>query len=303
MRRIVKTLVVALILVSSIAVIFGYRTVVSMEVERVTDDVHVIYGFGGNVGVLRTGSGAVVVDTMTFRFQGRQILERSDAIAGPVRAIVNTHYHGDHTHGNPAFASGGKVVATRRTLAYMLTIDTAYWMGDTAHTLPNETFDEEHELRLGDKTIRLIHPGPGHTDGDLVVLFVEDRVLHAGDLFFNDFYPGIDLEAGGSVRDWVVTLDRVLELDFDAVIPGHGPVGSREDLLDFQRFLQQLAAVAEQAASDGLTLEETLVWANLDADAGYREIWVPFVVHLNRDFVLRRAWEEATGNFQRIKVR
>lgn len=302
MRRIAALLFVVIALTASVGIIYTYEEIVSMRVERVTDDVHVIFGLGGNVGVLRTDEGSVVVDTMAFRLQGRRIRELADDLAGPPRAIVNTHYHLDHTHGNPAFASGIKVVATERTLAYMDAYDASYWEGGASGTLPNEVFENEHELRLGGKTVRLLRPGRGHTDGDLVALFVEDRVVHMGDLFFNGCYPGIDLEAGGSVREWAATLDRVFDLEFDVVIPGHGPVSDRAGLREFQHFIRQLAELGAQAARAGLTLEETQARALLDADAGYEVIAIPFLIRLDREFVIRRAWEEATGNVRRAKL-
>jgi glyoxylase-like metal-dependent hydrolase (beta-lactamase superfamily II) len=302
MRRIAAAVFVVIALIVSVGVIYAYQEVVSMHVERVTDDVHVIFGLGGNVGVLRSGEGAVIVDTMTFRLQGRRIRELAEDLAGSPQAIINTHYHFDHTHGNPAFASGIRVVATERTLAYMEAFDASYWESGASGTLPNETFEDERELRVGDKTVRLIRSGRGHTDGDLVALFVEDRVVHMGDLFFNGRYPNIDLEAGGSVREWAATLDRVLELEFDVVIPGHGPVTDRAGLREFQRFIRQLAELGAQAARAGLSLEETQARALLDADAGYQVIAIPFVIRLDREFVIRRAWEEATGNVRRVEL-
>lgn len=302
MARIVGLLVALVLVAASLAGIYAYQQVSSFEVARVTDDVHAIYGLGSNVGVLRTTEGSVVVDTMTFAMQGREIRERAEALAGPVQALVNTHYHLDHTHGNPAFSSGQDVYATERTRAYLDALDAEYWSGDAAGTLPGRTFTGEHTVRLGNKTVRLIHPGRGHTDGDLVVLFVEDRVLHTGDLFFNGRYPNIDLEAGGSVQDWSATIDRILELDFDHVIPGHGPVTDADGLRAFQRFIAQLAEVGREAEQSGRSLEETLANATLDADAGYDVMAIPFVLRLDRDFVVRRAWEEATGNFQRVSL-
>jgi glyoxylase-like metal-dependent hydrolase (beta-lactamase superfamily II) len=302
MRRIAVLLFAAIALIASVGAIYAYQEIVSMRVERVTEDLHVIFGQGGNVGVLRTGEGAVIVDTMTFRLQGRRIRELADDLAGPPQVIINTHYHFDHTHGNPAFASGMKVVATERTLAYMDAFDASYWEGAASGTLPNEVFEDEHELRVGGKTIRLIRPGRGHTDGDLVALFVEDRAIHMGDLFFNGRYPNIDLEAGGSVREWAETLDRVFALDFDIVIPGHGPVTDREGMRKFQHFIRQLAELGSQAARAGLSLEETQARALLDADAGYEVIAIPFVLRLDREFVIRRAWEEATGNVRRVEL-
>jgi len=302
MARIAGTIVGVLLLLAGIGAIYVYQQVASLEVARVTDDLHVIYGLGSNVGVLRTGEGSVVVDTMTFTLQGREIRERAEELAGPVRAIVNTHYHLDHTHGNPAFASGLTVVSTAKTRAYLDALDADYWQGDAAGTLPNQTFEDEHVISLGGKTVRLLHLGRGHTDGDLVAHFVEDRVVHTGDLFFNGRYPNIDLEAGGSVREWSATIDRILELDFDRVIPGHGPLTDADGLREFQRFMQQLGDISRDAARSGRSLEETQANAVLDADAGYDVMAIPFVMRLDRDFVVRRAWEEGTGSFERVKV-
>jgi glyoxylase-like metal-dependent hydrolase (beta-lactamase superfamily II) len=302
MARIAGWLAAGAVVVAALIAIYVYGQLTTLEVVRVTDDVHVIHGLGSNVGVLRTDAGSLVVDTMTFQMQGREIRERARSLAGPVQVVVNTHYHFDHTHGNPAFAPGLEVISTGRTLAYLDVLDADYWRGDAAGTLPNATFEDERSLALGGKTIRLIHPGRGHTDGDLVALFVEDRVVHVGDLFFNGRYPNIDLEAGGSVREWSATIDRILELDFDHVIPGHGPVTDRDGLRGFQRFMQQLAAVAEASARDGVSLADHQARAPLDADAGYEAIGIPFVMRLDREFVLRRAWEEANGAFERIQL-
>jgi glyoxylase-like metal-dependent hydrolase (beta-lactamase superfamily II) len=304
MKKTLRRTIVVAVLAIAVALIFGYRRATELEVVEVTNDVHAIYGFGSNVGVLSTDRGAVVVDTMTFRAQGARILEAAEKLSrGPVQALVNTHYHMDHTHGNPAFPSGTAIVATDKTLAYLKQVDGDYWQGAAAGTLPNQTFRNEHVLKVADKTVRLIHPGRGHTDGDLVVLFVEDRVLHTGDLFFNGRYPNIDLEAGGSVREWVATIDRVLQLDFDRVIPGHGPVTDREGLRQFQTFMRQLAEVGEQAMRNGWTLEQAEREAKVDADAGYEVLSIPFVMRLDREFAVRRAWEEATGKVERIQVR
>ncbi len=296
MARILGGIVAVLLLIAAVGAIYVYGRVNSIESERVTDDVHMISGLGGNVGVLRTEIGAVVVDTMTFRMQGDRIRERAEQlVGGPVQVVINTHYHLDHTHGNPAFPAQTRVVSTKRTLEHLRHFDGAYWEGAAAERLPNETFTERHEMKIGGKTIRSYHLGRGHTDGDLVVLFVEDRVLHTGDLVFNGRYPNIDLEAGGSVRAWDGTIERMLGLDFDRVIPGHGPVTDREGLRDYQRFVRQLWSVAERAAKEGQSLAKTQATAELTADAGFETMVIPFVMRLDREFVLRRAWEEATG--------
>ena len=107
--------------------------------------------------------------------------------------IINTHYHSDHTHGNPGFPEGIRVVSTARTLQHLQNRDGDYWQEEAAGLLPNETFRDIKVIRMGGKTVSMVHPGRGHTDGDLVVHFAEDNAIHAGDLFFNKYYPNIDL--------------------------------------------------------------------------------------------------------------
>ena len=291
---------VSLTLFVLVLLLVGYifTEVRSIEVEQLSDDLYVLRGMGGNTSVLRTDAGAVVVDTMTFTLQGDRIRELAKELTGADSVLlINTHYHLDHTHGNPAFEPGTRVLSTSRTLSHLKALDAEFWSGDAARLLPNETFDDRQTLRIGGKTIQLIHPGPGHTDGDLVVLFEDEQVIHMGDLYFNHHYPNIDLEAGSSVQQWPGTLDRVLELDFERAIPGHGATTGRDGISHFRTFLSQLGEIARDAAASGASVEEMQATDRFTADAGFEEIRFFLPIGLNREFVLRRAWEETTGNF------
>ncbi len=300
MKKIILWGVAVLLVVAAGFVFYLRADMQKFTVTQVTPDLHMISSeWGGNVGVLKTGAGTVIVDTMTFTMQGRIIRAMAEEITGePVTMIINSHYHMDHTHGNPAFDAGTRVVATERTLHHLQELDSGHFSGDAAALLPNETFTVEDSLVIGDKTIRVIYPGRGHTDGDLVVLFEEDRVLHTGDLFFNKHYPNIDLEAGGSVVVWGDTLDKLFELPFDQVIPGHGALSDAEGMRQFQTFIRELAEVGSYAASINGSLEDTLVNGRLTADAGYVPITFGPTMSLDREFVMQRAWEEATSNFE-----
>jgi glyoxylase-like metal-dependent hydrolase (beta-lactamase superfamily II) len=298
MARVMGYAAAGVVLLAGMGAILLYGQITSFDAVSVGDDVSAIHGRGGNVAILATERGAVIVDTMGFLIQARQIRELAETLGrGPTQVIVNTHYHWDHTHGNPAFAAGARIVSTRATLDALRAWDAEYWDGEAGARLPNETFEDQHEMKIGGKTIRSYHLGRGHTAGDLVVLFVEDRVLVAGDLFFNGVYPNIDLESGGSVREWVTSLDRALALDFDRVIPGHGPVSDRAGLEGFRDFLRELWRVGVEAAAEGRSLDDTLDTAKLD-DRGFAVFAIPFMMRRDRDFVIRRAWEEATGAVQ-----
>lgn len=293
----------ALLLFVVVVAVFAVYLIIQvrqLDVEQITDDLHIIRGVGGNTSVLRTDQGAVVVDSMTFPMQGRLIRAKVEALTGqPVALLINTHYHLDHTHGNPGFDSGTSVVATERTLSHLKVLDTDFWEGDAALLLPNDTFSDRKQFQLGNKTVTVIHPGRGHTDGDLIVWFEEDNAVALGDLFFNRHYPNIDLEAGGSVQAWPATLDNALALNAEVIIPGHGATTDQQGLRDFQRFMAELATLGKTAAENNESLEKMLTDSPLSADAGYEPITMAGIpIGLNRKFVLRRAWEEATGNVE-----
>ena len=290
--RTLMWLAAGLVALLAVAGLWLFSAVRSLEVEQVTDDVFVIRGMGGNVGVLRTGEGAVIVDTMTFPFQGERIRERAEELTGePVAIVINTHYHSDHTHGNPAFAPGTRVVATKATLHHLKTLDADFWQGEAAENLPNETIERAKQIKLGDKTIRVFYLGNGHTNGDLVAWFMEDRVVHLGDLFFHRHYPRIDVEAGGSAIEWGDTLDQVFALDFDHVIPGHGATTNEAGLRQFQAFMRQLAEVGEETKT--LPLERAIAEAKLSEDAGYEPLEPAWLLGLTREAAIEQAWQEA----------
>ncbi len=295
-----KKCILAVILLLVIFVIYILLNIRSLTVETISQDIHVIRGMGGNTTVLNTDAGAVVVDSMTFKMQGSLIRKKAEELTGKdVVLLVNTHYHLDHTHGNPGFKPGTQIVSTERTLSHLLALDAKNWQGDAADLLPNDTFTDRRTFALGNKTITVLHPGKGHTDGDLVVLFEEDKTLVMGDLFFNHHYPNIDLEAGGSVQAWPATIDTVLKLDFNRVIPGHGNTTDRNGLSAFKDFMSQLAKIGRSAATQDITLENVLTSTELTTDANYHPIkFAGISLGLDREFVLRRAWEESTKNFE-----
>jgi cyclase len=300
MKKILLSVIVVLLIAGIVTTVVLREDMADMQAVQLTPDLHMLTNpYGGNVAVLKTGAGAVIVDTMTLGLQGRAIQAKAEELTGePVVAIINSHYHLDHSHGNPAFPPGTRVIATQRSLHHLKQLDADTFSGEAAQLLPNETFADEHSLTIGNKTLRLLRPGRGHTDGDLVVLFVEDKALHSGDLFFNKQYPNIDLEAGGSVVEWGDTLDAVLALPFEQVIPGHGALTDANGLRQFQTFIRQLAEVGAYAASINGSLTDTLVNGRLTEDAGYSPTGFGAITFLDRDFVIQRAWEEATGNFE-----
>jgi cyclase len=203
----------------------------TLDTIKVKDDLFVIHNdfVPGNTTVLVTNEGVVLVDDK-FEIDHENIMAQLKKITNqPVKYVINTHYHADHSGGNPKLqALGAQVVTSQQARDKMVEVKQP---GQANITLENSV-----RLFVGGKRIEVYRFGRAHTDGDIVVLFPDHRVLSAGDMFtVGDATPQlIDYAGGGSARDWPVTLDGALKLDFDQVVPGHGVVVNKQELRKFR---------------------------------------------------------------------
>jgi cyclase len=290
-----RLLIVLAVVVLAVAGFVGFRLYRFMHTEtiKIDDRFYVVLGGGGNSAVLIADDGVLVVDTKFLR-PGRQLPGIIRALTDkPVKVIINTHYHADHTHGNPNYPAGIRVIAQRHTREHLLRFDKDFWEVEPAWSrLPSDLVDDEEDLQFGDETVRIIHPGRGHTDGDVVVYFPKRRILATGDLFFNGRYPRIDLRGGGSARAWPATLDKVLAIgDVTRYIPGHGPLADRAALVRFQSYLRSLVAQVEEQAAQGHSLADIERAVDLHAYDDFDSI--PFVVSRARN--IESVYTEVTG--------
>lgn len=251
--------VLAVLVVGVLGVVgFAYFQFQRTNTERLDDSFYLVWGGGGNSTILLAEPGALVVDTKFLR-PGWRLASTVQALAHkPVRVIINTHYHRDHTHGNSNYERGTQVIAQRRTRAHLIELDKRFWEVEPAWSLlPHELVDDAKEITWGDETIRILHLGRGHTDGDVVVHFVKRRLLQTGDLFVNGVYPRVDRKGGGSAREWLDTLDRILALEgVEQYIPGHGPMATREQVQRFRGYLQSLVEQVQALVKEGKSLNE-----------------------------------------------
>ncbi len=292
MRRILIALA-AIILVAAGFVGFQFYRFMRTETVKIDDRFYVVLGGGGNTAVLIADDGVLVVDTKFWR-AGRELPATIGALTDKaVRVIINTHYHADHTHGNPQYPPGTTVIAQRHTREHLLALDKDFWEVEPAWSLlPAEMVDDEKQLQFGDETIRILHPGRGHTDGDVVVYFTKRRILVTGDLFINGRYPRIDLRGGGSGREWPATLDKVLAIgDVTRYIPGHGPLADRAAVVRFQSYLRSLETQVAERAAQGRSLDEIEHAVDLHEWDDYSSM--PFFTSRNRN--IEWVYEEVTG--------
>lgn len=199
-----------------------------LTIEQVKDNLYNIIGNGGNVGVLVTDEGVVLVDDK-FEEDYDAIMARVRSVTNqPVKYVINTHYHADHSGGNTRFLPIAEVISTRTARTNILA-------GKQTNAPPGvrpagTVFTEEISVFLGGQEVRARHFGRGHTGSDAIVYFPELRTIHAGDMMAGAT-PLIDYNGGGSIVEWTETWDKaVAEFDFNTVIPGHGNVTDRAGL-------------------------------------------------------------------------
>ena len=223
---------------------------------KVKDNLYMISGEGGNVAALITDEGILLVDDMYDRNYAAVIGQVKALSDKPIRYVLNTHQHDDHSGSNAQMlAASVEVIAHKNARINMIALKQP--------GAPRITFTDEMQVHLGGKEIRTRHYGRGHTGGDAVIYFPELKVIHTGDLFLTrPTQPYIDYANGGSAIEWTKALDEVLKLDFDTIIPGHGPLSDRAGLrkwqTDFTAMRSRIGGMVRQGKSKD-EISQTLV--------------------------------------------
>jgi len=218
-------------------------------------------GSGGNIGVLTTPSGPIVIDAMMVA-SSEQIKNALRAIGGDnIRYLINTHWHNDHTDGNKGLGPGTIIIAQENVRPLLEKPSESMGQKQTAmpeNSLPQISFSDRLTLYAGDAELRLVHYPNSHTNGDTVVYIDKYKVVHMGDMFFNGLFPFLDIDNGGDIENWVRNLDAVLAgLPGDAkIIPGHGPLSGAAELRAFRDMLADAITVVRERIKAGKNLDE-----------------------------------------------
>ena len=212
------------------------RKAPQLTISKVKEDLYNIEGDGGNVAALVTSEGVILIDDK-FDQDHEQIVDKVKSVTSqPIRYVINTHHHSDHSGGNGKFLPTAEVISTANARRNIL----EHKQPNAGDVVPARiTFTTETEVHLGGKEVRAHYYGRGHTNGDAVIYFPALRTIHTGDLMAGSS-PLIDYNGGGSVVEWTKTLDGALQLDFDTVIPGHGKVTDKAGLLAYRNNVEKI---------------------------------------------------------------
>ncbi len=255
-----------------------------IAIHRLRGNVGALVGSGGNIAVLTASGGKILVDSGITASRPR-IMEALNSLgSAPISHVINTHWHFDHADGNEWLNGEGAAILahenTRKHLATATRVDDWDFNFPAAPSaaVPSEVFVTDRTLDLNGKAVELKHFGPAHTDGDVVALFSESDVLHAGDIYWNGFYPFIDYSTGGSIDGTIRAVDAILALvtGRTIIVPGHGePASNRAELKSYR---DMLVAVREKVATlkkQGRTADDT---AAARPTAEFDAKWGRFVV-------------------------
>ena len=239
---------------------------VEIKVTKVSGTVYMLEGAGGNIGASVGEDGIVVVDDQYAPLAEKIQAALKGVTDKPVRFIINTHYHGDHTGGNAFFQKQAPVIAHDNVRKRLETGGAAGNLGSVSmerkaapkEALPILTFDHDVTVHLNGEDIRALHFPSGHTDGDSIIFFPTSNVVHMGDDFVRYGFPFIDLASGGSVEGMIAALEAVVpKLPADVkVIPGHGNVSDLDDVREYVKMLVETRAVVEKGVKQGKTLDQ-----------------------------------------------
>jgi cyclase len=236
------------------------------KTTKLTDTVFLLQGAGGNQVVQIGPDGKLLIDS-SFATAAPHIKEALDKLdPHPLRLLINTHWHFDHTDGNAAMHDDGAFIIAHRNTRLRLSTPqeiAAYHMHlDPSPTgaLPQQTFDDKQTLYYNNDELSLAYIQPAHTDTDICVFFKNANVLHAGDIWFNGFYPFIDASSGGRVHGMVNGCDQLLAIadDKTKIVPGHGPLGDKAALAKYRDMLATAAANVEKLKASGQTVEQAV---------------------------------------------
>jgi len=239
---------------------------VEFETFQLSETVYMLKGRGGNVGISTGEDGLFIIDDQVKPVT-EQLLKAIRKISDkPIRFVINTHYHADHTGGNETIGGAGAVIISHDNIHKRMTTEqVSIFMKSTTPAyakaaLPIVTFNDRMSLHLNGEVATAYHVAHGHTDGDSIIHFPASNVIHMGDMFFNGLYPYVDLDAGGSLQGMVEAADLALTMADDStrIIPGHGPLAMTEDLKSYRDFLIKASTNVQALIDQDLGLEQII---------------------------------------------
>ena len=251
---------------------------VEVKAQALAPGVAMITGAGGNLALAYGADGALLVDDQYAPLTEKIRATVATLTDRPIRFVINTHWHGDHTGGNENLGKAGTLIVAHDNVRVRMSTEQflALWNekvpASPPAALPVVTFSETATLHLDGEEIHAFHVAPAHTDGDSVIHFRRADVLHAGDLFFNGMYPFVDLDSGGSYLGLIAAVERLVAMAKEStkIVPGHGPLASAADLRRYREMLAGVRDAVQPLVAAGKSVDEIVA---AEPTARWDEAW------------------------------
>ncbi len=242
--------------------IFSQKKEVTIKSTKITESIYMLEGQGGNIGLFIGKDGVFMIDDQFAKLTPKILKAIKEITNKPVKYLINTHWHGDHTGGNENMSKEGAVIVSHKNVRKRMSVETVV-RGKTRPAspkaaLPIITFTEDMMIHFNDEDVLISHVHNAHTDGDAHIYFTKSNVIHMGDTYFQDKYPYIDLNSGGSIDGYIASAEKALLMadDDTVIIPGHRALSNKKELTAYKNMLVALRNTVKAKIAMGKTLEE-----------------------------------------------
>lgn len=238
-----------------------------ISTQKLAEDFYMLVGPGGNIGVSTGADGVYVIDDKFSRFADQIIARIGEVTGEPIRYVLNTHYHGDHTGANAEMKETGATIMAHDNVRKRMgmtfenktfgrtveAVDESLW--------PTLTFSDTATLHFNGQMVKALHVPNAHTDGDSIVHFSPANIIHMGDNYFNGLFPYVDVDGGGTLQGMIAAQEKAIAMA-DAqtqIIPGHGPMATKGDLEKSADILKDILSRVKAAKESGKSIDEAVV--------------------------------------------
>jgi cyclase len=251
---------------------------VEITAEKVAENIYVLFGAGGNIGVCIGEDHVFMIDAQYAPLHEKIVAAVAELSDKPIRYLLNTHWHGDHVDGNEKLGAEGTIIVShenvreRITTEQFLEVFNSRTPARPVEAWPVITFSRDITFHVNGEEIYIFNLGLAHTDGDAIVHFTKSNVIHMGDIYFEGMYPFIDVGAGGSITNMIKAVDEVLPMmdENTVVIPGHGPISDKPTLTAYRDMLAGIGDNIAALMEEGKSLEEITA---AKPTAEFDEVW------------------------------
>lgn len=276
MKNLKLSLLILFITISS----YAQQNEVKIIPIKITENIYMLKGQGGNIGLFIGEDGVFMIDDQFAPLSSKILAAIKDITNKPIKYLVNSHWHGDHTGGNENFQKEGALILAHENVRKRMSLPKIV-RGKTKKALPKEalpviSFSDNIMLHINNEDVLVSHVHNAHTDGDAIIYFTSSNVIHMGDTYFQGKFPYIDLSSGGNINGVISAAEKVILLSDNEtkIIPGHGNISNKKELIAFKNMLVELRTNIQSEIDNKKPLEEVVLNEALTSNYSSYSGWI-----------------------------